>query len=164
MIRLIEAGNDDRKLLWSIHQKYLYEMTRYYDNEMDENGDYHYGYFDAYFTEAARKAFLIYDDRALAGFAMVNPYSYFEQAVDYVMAEFTVFPMYRKKGIGMAAAEQILNSFRGKWEIKYNEKNSGAMEFWNRVCARWNPVKHRFSDEEIVLEFETLVDGGVSSR
>ena len=62
MIRLQEVKAEERKLLWNINQKYLYEMTKYYPDNMDEQGKYPYGYFDAYFTDAERKAFFIYDD------------------------------------------------------------------------------------------------------
>ena len=73
MIRLQEVKAEDRKLLWNINQKYLYEMTKYYPDNMDEQGNYHYGYFDAYFTDAERKAFFIYDDEIMVGFVMLNP-------------------------------------------------------------------------------------------
>lgn len=45
-------------------------MTNYYPDDMDENGNYHYGYFDAYFTEPNRKAYLIYNEQCLVGFDM----------------------------------------------------------------------------------------------
>ena len=48
MIELVKAGERDRELLWNVNQKYLYEMTNFYDDEMDEAGNYHYGYFEAY--------------------------------------------------------------------------------------------------------------------
>ena len=51
MIRLVTALEKDRDLLWNINQKYLYEMTNYYDDTMDENGNYHYGHFDPGFSE-----------------------------------------------------------------------------------------------------------------
>ena len=46
MIELIEVKAKQQQLLWNIHQKYLYEMTNYYDDVMDESGNYHYGYFE----------------------------------------------------------------------------------------------------------------------
>ena len=49
MLSLKKVQNKDRDLLWNINQKYLYEMTNFYDDPMDENGNYHYGYFDEYF-------------------------------------------------------------------------------------------------------------------
>ena len=92
MIEFKEVKPENRDLLWNIHQKYLYEMTTYYDDEMDESGNYHYGYFDAYFTEPERKALLIYDRQVLVGFAMINPYSYIHGQPDHVLAEFTGNP------------------------------------------------------------------------
>ena len=60
MIRLQEVKSEERDALWNINQKYLYEMTKYYPDQMDERGNYHYGYFDAYFTDKERKVFFIY--------------------------------------------------------------------------------------------------------
>lgn len=65
MTELREVRPEDRELLWNIHQKYLYEMTNFYDDEMDEAGNYSYGYFDAYFTEPQRKALFIYSERKM---------------------------------------------------------------------------------------------------
>ena len=62
MIELIQAGNKDRELLWNLHQKFLYEMTSYYDNEMDERGNICFGDFDDYFTDPRRSALLIRHD------------------------------------------------------------------------------------------------------
>ena len=50
MIRLQTAYEKNRDLLWNINQKYLYEMTSFYDDPMDEIGNYHYGHFDDYFS------------------------------------------------------------------------------------------------------------------
>ena len=40
MIRLQVVREEDRDLLWNINQKYLYEMTMYYPDPMDANGNY----------------------------------------------------------------------------------------------------------------------------
>jgi hypothetical protein len=44
MITLQAAQEKDRELLWNINQKYLYEMTNFYDDPMDENGNYQLGF------------------------------------------------------------------------------------------------------------------------
>jgi hypothetical protein len=54
MITLQKVQEKDRELIWNINQKYLYEMTSFYDDPMDENGNSHYGYFDEYFTDPRR--------------------------------------------------------------------------------------------------------------
>ena len=83
MIRLVEAKREDRELLWDVLQRYLREMAQYSKKITDENGEYPYRYFDAYFTEPERRAYLLYDGDALVGFAMVNPYSYTGRKADY---------------------------------------------------------------------------------
>jgi predicted acetyltransferase len=153
MIELAKVKTEQRELLWNLHQKYLYEMTNYYDDEMDELGNYHYGYFDDYFTEPERTALFIYDDKRLVGFAMINTFSYINENPDHVLAEFTIFPMYRKKHIGKSAAEIILKTHRGRWEIKYNENNIGAKTLWNKITDSYHPDRHKYSADETVLSF-----------
>ncbi|MBQ6780402.1 MAG: hypothetical protein IJP62_04135 [Treponema sp.] len=48
----------------------------------------------------------------------------------------------------------ILEKHRGKWEIKYNEKNVAAKNLWNTVAAQFMPTVHHLNDEETVLAFE----------
>lgn len=48
MIRLHIVQPTDRDLLWNINQKYLYEMTEFYPDEMDEAENLHYGHFEEY--------------------------------------------------------------------------------------------------------------------
>ena len=153
MIRLQEVKKEERELLWNINQKYQYEMTKYYPDEMDEHGNYHYEYFDAYFTDTERKAFFIYDDDIIVGFVMLNPYSAIEHYPDYTIAEFTIFPSYRRNHCAIKAVNLILSRYHGKWEIKYNEKNVGAKKLWTMVTEQYSPVVYHIDEEETVLEF-----------
>ena len=153
-MELVAVTPQDRELLWNINQKYLYEMTNYYDDEMDQLGNLNYGYFDAYFTDPKRKAFFLYDEKkTLVGFAMIHPYSYLDDKPDHVLAEFTVFPMYRKRHLAEAASEMIFERFKGRWEIKYNEKNIAAKTLWNKVTKKYGPQMTRLNDTETVLSF-----------
>lgn len=157
MIRLVKVEPQDRGLLWNINQKYLYEMTSFYEDSMDSDGNYHYGYFDEYFTDPERKAFFLYDGDTLVGFAMINPYSFIGHEPDYVMAEFTVFPSFRRRHFAREAAGLILSSFRGTWEIKFNEKNTAAKLLWMSVAEPYCPVVYHLNEEETVLEFSNEV-------
>ena len=154
-IEYIPVTERDRELLWNLNQKYLYEMTNYYDDPMDEKGNLHYGYFDQYFTDPKRSALLLYADHALAGFAMLHPYSGIGATPDYVLAEFTVFPAFRKRHIATAAAELLFTRYRGQWEVKYNEKNLAAKRLWHKVTAPYSPVPVHLNDTETVLTFST---------
>ena len=153
MIRLLVVQEKDRELLWNINQKYLYEMTNYYDDPMDAAGNYHYGYFDAYFSDPQRTAYFLYDDEALVGFAMLHSYSCVAKAPDHTMAEFTIFPAYRRRHLAFDAANMILEKHPGRWEIKYNEKNIAAKQLWNKVAAPYSPEVFHLNDTETVLLF-----------
>lgn len=153
MIRLQAVREEEKELLWNINQKYLYEMTLYYPDEMDEQGNYHYGHFDAYFVEPEREAFFIFNDEKMIGFVMLNPYSAIGHNPDHTIAEFTIFPSCRRKHYALDAAELILSMYHGRWEIKYNEKNAGAKSLWTAVTAPFDPEVYRLNEEETVLEF-----------
>ena len=155
MISLKIVKETERDLLWNINQKYLYEMTNFYDDPMDENGNYHYGYFDEYFIDPKRVAYFIYKDEILIGFAMLNPYSNINQNPDYVMAEFTIFPQHRRHHYAYGAASLILSKHPGKWEIKYNEKNIPAKRLWTKLVNQYDCRAVNLNDEETVLVFNT---------
>ena len=153
MIKLFEVTLKDKELLWNINQKYLYEMTMYYPDVMDEKGVLHYGYFEQYFIDSKRKAYFLFNDEIMVGFAMIHPYSTLEHKIDYSLAEFTIFPSYRGNHYAYESANLILEKFKGKWEIKYNNKNIKAMNLWTKVTEPYNPKMYRLNQEEIVLEF-----------
>ena len=155
MIRLVETQLEHKELLWNLYQKYCHELTKYYDNEMDETGNYPYRYFDAYFTEPERKALLFYDDSQLVGFTMINPYSFIGEKPDYVVAEFTIFPRYRNKHMASQVVESMFQQYPGKWELKYSQKNTAAEGLWNKVTAQYHPRTHLCEDDEVVLAFCT---------
>ena len=155
MVTLREVREEDRQLLWNLNQKYLYEMTQYYHNEMDEEGNIICGYFERYFTDPERKAFLIESGGIVSGFAFIHPYSLIKGNPDHTMAEFTVFPAYRGKHIGEAAVREIFSMFPGRWEIKYHERNLPAKTFWNRMTEAYHPSHVSYSDQETVLVFNT---------
>ena len=153
MITLVPVQAEEKERLHNINQKYLYEMTLFYPDEMDENGLLHYGHFEDYFTDPKRRAFFLYDDDTMVGFAMTHPYSVIGHAPDHTMAEFTIFPSYRRRRYAADAARLILSTYRGKWEIKFNEKNIAAKHLWTTVAAPYHPTAVHLNEHETVLEF-----------
>ncbi len=152
-VTLRKAVREDRELLFQLNQKYLYEMSRYYDNPMDEKGIIRYGYLDSYFTAPDREAYLILANGELAGFVLLNRHSCTGRRPDHAAAEFTVFPKYRRRHIGSEAVKQLFLQKPGIWEVKYSEKNTDAVRFWTAVTERYVPEKIRLNGEETVLVF-----------
>lgn len=164
MITLKKVSVDDKELLFNLNQKYLYEMTNYYDDEPDEKGILHYGYFDAYFFDPLRSAYLVVNDDVLCGFLMLHPYSYFGNKTDHVLAEFTIFPAYRRQKMASETVKLLFCTFPGRWEIKYHENNTAAKNFWNKCTQSYQPERLRYSDMETVLVFTVGLKGGLSDH
>lgn len=154
VITLKKIEPSDKSKFWNIVQKYLYEMTNYYDmGVMDELGNYQYRYFDSYFEDSERSALFIYDDGALVGFAMINDYSCLGNHIDHAIAEFTIFPHYRKRHLGVKSVQKIFEQHHGRWEIKYSSKNKAAEALWMRVTKKYNPLISTYGRDESVLSF-----------
>ena len=155
MIKLQLIEESEKEVFYNIFQKYLYEMTKYYDDDMDEKGNYLYRYFDNYFIEPTRKALFIICDDKIAGFMMLNNHSYINKKPDYVIAEFSIFPIYRKKGIAQDAVALVFAQYPGKWELKFSLKNKSAINLWLKSTENFKPIIHQLEDNEQVFEFET---------
>ncbi len=154
MVSLRQVVADDKMLLFNLLQKMLCEMTNYYDNDIDGEGNYEYPFFDCYFSEPDRKAFLVLYDERIAGFLMVNPYSYIGQNPDYVLAECFILPKFRKKHIARDAVGLLFRMFPGHWEVKYNTRNVPAARLWNQIAQPYCPHLSPVAEHEEVLSFK----------
>lgn len=155
MVELQLVHKTQKRILYNVLQKYLYEMTRYYADDMDDNGDYLYKYFDEYFINPTRKPMFIYYEKKLAGFVLLNKHSYINHDTDNVIAEFSIFPIFRKRGIAQKAAELLYSQYPGKWELKFNLSNISAANFWLKSTEKFKPVVYELEDNEQVLSFLT---------
>jgi len=147
------ANIEDKKLVENILQKYLYEMTEYYENNMDEIGNFDYKYLPYYFENKARQIFLAYENQILLGFAFINTHSFTASPVDNCIAEFCIFPSFRKNGKGGEFLEKIFEFRQGSYQLKFSEKNEKGAHFWRKVKEKYNGTLHRIDGEELLLEF-----------
>lgn len=155
MISLKTVTEADKKLLYSLLQKYLYEMAQYYDDlDIEEDGNYEYDHFDDYFTDDTRKAFFILKDDKVAGFVMLNRISYIGETPDYVIAEFCVLPKYRKAYVAKRTFEILCETYPGKWEIRHTIHNIPAARLWSRVTETYQP-RIKMVDDEKIFSFDT---------
>jgi len=144
----------DRARFWNVHQKYLYEMTAFYPEDMDEAGNLHYGRFDSYFAgDPDRHALYLRADSREVGFALINRYSHLGSEIDHALAEFTVYPGCRGRGYAREAARLLFGRWPGRWELKYNVNNVRALRLWTSVTQPYAPVCTIISDCEAVLSF-----------
>ncbi|GAA1483784.1 GNAT family N-acetyltransferase [Brachybacterium fresconis] len=119
-----DAGFD---LLGRLLQLYLYDFSEHAGYDVDERGEYHYAWLDAYRDEADRHAYLFRVGAHPAGFALVR------RGEPTTMAEFFVLRKYRRGGVGTTAARQLLAMLPGTWSISQLASNRAATEFWRRA-------------------------------
>ena len=150
---------NEKVLLYNLLQKYLCEMTRFYDDDVDGEGNYPYPYFEDYFCDPARRAYLIRKDGAVAGFALLNRHSELGMEVDWAMAEFCILPRYRKAHLGLEAARWLFAHHPGRWEIKYTTANPAGTGLWKRAAEIYGPKKYPLPEGEEVLAFWVRPEG-----
>lgn len=152
-IRLDDAMPEDRNVLFRLLQYSLYEESGTDQNEMNDDGLYDYPWFDLYFTEDSRHAYLIREEGTdrLLGFAMVKNRE--NDRVGYKIAEFMVLPKYRRNGIGRRAAIACFERFRGEWEVSPALGSEQARRFWERTIDAYTNGRYCWHPEERIFTF-----------
>ena len=126
------AGTEAKDLLWRLMQLYLHDYSEFDGSLPAENGEYAYGFFEAYWRPPrVRFPFLIRVDGQIGGFALAR-------VLDngrFSMAEFFVLRAWRRQGVGRAAARLIFNRFGGPWDVTEHPTNLPAQAFWRKVIG-----------------------------
>lgn len=153
-MEMVKVGARQKTALWNMLQKYLYEMTKYYDDAMAPDGNFPYRYFAAYFAgEPGREAFFFRSGQKVVGFAMINTHSFNGAAVDHCLAEFTIFPAFRHQGMASAAVKELFSARPGKWQLKYSAENETGMRFWQKVLSPCHPQEEKLDGAESLVSF-----------
>ena len=133
-LRIIEAKESQKEILQRLLELYQYDLSLLTDDDVDPFGLYGYSYLDRYWVEENRYPYLFLFRESLAGFALVNEVNWLpENDGAHSIAEFFVLKKYRRRGIGTAAAQYVINRFSGKWEIRILGENRSAIQFWREL-------------------------------
>lgn len=137
-IQVRTAYLQDKPILEHLMQLYLYDFSQFERADVNDRGLYEYGYLESYWEEDQRHAFLIFVDRCIAGFVLVNKVVFLPENKDAnAIAEFFVMRKYRRMGVGKSVAFKIFDKFPGKWEVQETKRNVSAQKFWRRVIAEY---------------------------
>lgn len=155
MIKLKEVTAKDKKLVYNLLQFALYDGSQYIENEIDDEGKFQYKYFENYFNEKDRYAYLIEYDNKVVGFTFINSYlKIFKEG--YSIAEFLILPNYRRLHIGSEVCNIIFSKFKGNFEISPIENSEVAYKFWKKVVSNYtnDNYKENNIDNEIIFTFD----------
>ena len=126
----------ERVVLWRYLQFYIYDMSRF-TGAQPVDGVFPYSHFDAYWGEGKqRSAWWAKVGGEIAGFALVRCDG---REHHREVAEFFIVNRWRRRGIGLSFARQLLTRFPGPWRLHELANNQGAIAFWHRVLSGFAP-------------------------
>jgi predicted acetyltransferase len=130
-VALRPIDDQDRSVLDKFWQLYKHDLSEFRNSHPDKSGLFGDERLLTFFGDADRVAYLMYGAERPVGFAFVRGLD----APARVVAEFFVVRSVRRTGIGLKAAQQLLQLHPGQWEIPFQEENPGAARFWRAVAA-----------------------------
>lgn len=105
-------------------------MAETYFRELLPDGPVYYpAALDRYWIEAGRHPYVIELDGVPVGFALV--WNHADGC--HELAEFTIQPAFRKRGIGTEAATLVFQALGGDWVLGVANHAPNGMDFW-RQC------------------------------
>lgn len=149
----------DREWIRAVYRDYLSELSTGKSGlfpALGEWSDREPEFLAGWFTDSAAHPFVILQDEARVGFALVVRVPAFPNGgADYRMAEFFVIDPARRRGVGAGAVALLFARFSGSWEVVEDQYNHRALNFWRRVITRQTEgrytetraageVRHRF--------------------
>ena len=137
----------EKSILQNLVHLCMHDYSEFDHFEIGSDGMFTYRWFEAYFQEKERHAYLISVNKNLAGFVMVraNPEN---KDWDYQIAEFFILRRYRRLGVGTLVAQQLLNKYTGLWEISYAANNQAASKLWNSIAKDYPNKQHQIDFSE----------------
>jgi predicted acetyltransferase len=164
----VSVSNAERAqapIIQNLMQLYTHDFSEFWGGtsrgDLNAQGLFAAYPLDEYWSEARWAAMLIWCDRLLAGFCLVNDRTHSGLEAQRNMAEFFILRKHRGRGVGRLAAETIFSQQPGLWEVAVARKNAHAREFWRKTLkgsakcssfqeldlndARWNGPIFRFA-------------------
>ncbi|NBH02272.1 GNAT family N-acetyltransferase [Amycolatopsis sp. SID8362] len=108
-----------------------HELSRFTGDLPGPDGQFDFPRLSRFFTDTDHHAYLIHSGEQLAGFCLVRP---FDGGSSFIHSFFVVRAL-RQRGVGLAAATDLLRSRRGRWAIAFVEENEPAARFWREVAT-----------------------------
>ncbi len=132
-VQLEKVTEQTRQTLWNLLQYMLFETSPSGKNVANEDGSFSYKYFDNYFTDSDRDAYLIKTNTGeLMGFVMINQYLQ-KAKTGHSIAEFLILPRFRRSGVGTEVAKRCFAMYPGNWEVGPADGSDSAHKFWKTV-------------------------------
>ncbi len=149
-LEIVKAAIEQKPLLANLLELYAYDFTEFCDFDIGDNGFYGYGQLPLYWSEPTRFPYLIYVDKKIAGFILVqkgSPIS--DDTTIWDIAEFFVMKKYKRHGVGTEAALKIWAQFKGPWQVRVLVSNHIACSFWLQAIKKFTSISPSKTERSI---------------
>ncbi|WP_306335453.1 GNAT family N-acetyltransferase [Streptomyces sp. KL118A] len=125
------ADAELRPVIERLAQLYRHDMSEFLGHLPAADGTFGFSRLPLFFDEPERSALLIQYGSAPAGFVLTRPMA---EGATSISAFFVVRAL-RRRGVGRAAALELLRSRPGAWGIAFQPANAGAARFWRGIAT-----------------------------
>jgi predicted acetyltransferase len=133
-------------LLRNLYQFYVYEFSRFFDQQVSNDGRFEETGLEGCWDKKGRRVFLIKADDQIAGFAIVDvnvPSPMIPGEIIMEMVEFFVMAGFQRSGVGRQAALNLFRRFPGKWEVFELKSNLNAQQFWRIIIGTYTHDQYK---------------------
>ena len=151
------SSERERDAVRRLYPLYLHDLARWTTHyRLDADGHWEPSYVDDFLQRDRCTAFLIREDGAAAGFAWVGGGDFPRKRPDrdWRLAEFFVAVPFRRRGIGRAAGNAVLDAFAGTWQLEVIDGNEPALALWRSVLSNRGPFTEEPGEGDTVFCFE----------
>lgn len=151
-IEIVLTDNTQQQIVSQLCELYTYEMTDLADFDINENGYFGYKGLSSFWKSENKYAYLIYVNKKLAGFALIQKGSPIDKMDTEIwdVVEFFIMRKYRRKGVGEFVAKNLWSSTNGSWQVRVWDNNISAHAFWDKTIRSY--VGHMISPKRITYE------------
>ncbi len=148
-VKLEPVTIESKEKLKNLMSIYLHDLSEFAsDLKINEDGKFEYDGLELYFKSEDLKPFFITYYGEAVGFVLLNTGRYIPEDRDYVVNELFLLKGFRKKGIANTAIKNLLETYRGKYEIAQISNNKLAVNFWKKFYEN-HSIKYTESREII---------------
>jgi predicted acetyltransferase len=152
LVSVADAERGQTPVIQNLMQLYTHDFSEFWAGtsrgDLNEHGLFDAYPLDEYWSKANWAAMLIWCNRVLAGFCLVNDRTHSGLSAHRNMAEFFILRKYRGRGVGRLAAEMVFSRQPGLWEVAVARKNAHAREFWRKSIKR-SPRSSKFQELDL---------------
>jgi predicted acetyltransferase len=134
-IDLVPASPDQQPILANLLELYIHDFSEFVTIPLSPDGAFGYPDLPLYWTTPGHHPFLLKVDGNWAGFVLVKQDATPSGQLTFDIAEFFVMRGYRRRGIGIEVAHQILHRFPGPWTVRVMQLNQAALPFWEHTIT-----------------------------